>query len=332
MIRIAVDAVGGDHGPDVIVEGALAAAREVPLALTLVGPGGRLRPLLAAVPDLASLDVRLVESGEPVGMGEAPTAALRRRPDASIRVALEEVRAGRAAGLFSAGNTGATVVAAYTTLGTLEGVDRPAIAAVIPTRGHGAVLLDVGANVDSRPQHLVQFAAMGAAYARLAFKVAEPKVALLSIGEEETKGNDLTRETHRLLKASGLHFTGNIEARDLYAGEADVVVCDGFTGNIALKVSEGVFELVGEILRDASRDPSGDGVGVDGFRAFQRRADYSEYGGAPLLGVAGVVFIGHGRSSAKAVRNGVALAARFAAADFIARVKQDIFATGESHR
>jgi glycerol-3-phosphate acyltransferase PlsX len=333
MIRIAVDAVGGDHGPAVIVEGALAAAREIPLALTLVGPGEVLRPLLSAAPDAGTLDVRLVESGDAVGMGESPTAALRRRPKASIRVAVEEVRSGRAAALFSAGNTGATVVAAYTAFGMLEGVDRPALAAEFPTRRRPAILLDVGANVDCRPQHLVQFALMGSAYARLALDVPRPRVALLSVGEEETKGNDLTRETHRLLKASGLHFTGNIEARELYAGKADVVVCDGFTGNIVLKLGEGLAEVVGEVLREAWGDGANERVlGSQAYQAFNRRVDYSEHGGAPLLGVAGLVVIGHGRSSAKAVRNGVARAAQYAQAELIARVTQDLIATGERHR
>ena len=331
MIRIAVDAMGGDHAPATIVEGAVAAGRALPVALTLVGPAERLRDLLAAQPETGSVSVRVVESGEAVGMAEPPTAALRRRPDASVRVAIAEVAQGRADALFSAGNTGATVIASYAGLGMLRGADRPAIATTIPTRRGAAVLLDIGANVECRPQHLVQFAAMGTVFARVALGLDRPRVALLSIGEEESKGNELTREAHRLLKGGGLHFAGNVEARDVYAGEADVIVCDGFTGNIALKVSEGLVEMIGEVLREEA-GPGTNGSPADVFGVFEKRAHHDEYGAAPLLGVAGLVLIGHGRSSARAVRNGIAMAYRFAASDFIARVQEELVAAGVTHR
>jgi glycerol-3-phosphate acyltransferase PlsX len=331
MIRIAVDAMGGDHAPGTIVEGAVAAACSLPIALTLVGPKERVRAALAAVPQAASLEIRLVDSGEAVGMGEPPTLALRRRPDASIRVAVAEVAEGRADALFSAGSTGATVVASYAGFGMLRGADRPALAATIPTRRSAAVLLDVGANVECRPQHLVQFAAMGTVFARVALGVERPRVALLSIGEEETKGNELTREAHRLLKASGLHFTGNIEAHDVYAGQADVIVCDGFTGNIALKVSEGLVEMIGGLLREAE-GAAADGWFGEALRAFEKRVHHDEHGGAPLLGVAGLALVGHGRSSARAVRNGVAMTYRFAASEFISRVQEEIISSGGSQR
>ncbi|HEY3381855.1 MAG TPA: phosphate acyltransferase PlsX [Vicinamibacterales bacterium] len=336
MIRIAVDAMGGDLGPETIVSGALAAARDDrSLALTLIGQEDRLRAAMGASADAAALDVRIVPASDVIGMGEPPTAALRRRPNASIRVAAAEVASGRAAALFSAGNTGATVMAAHAAFGMLKGADRPALATTIPTRLGVAVLLDVGANVDCRPQHLVQFAAMGRVYARLALGIEAPRIGLLSIGEEENKGNDLTREAHRLLKAGDLTFIGNIEARDIYAGRADVVVCDGFTGNIALKVSEGLVELIGDVLReglagfglDASSPP-----GREAFDLFHTRVDYSEYGGAPLLGVAGLAVVGHGRSSAKAVRQGIKAAQRFAAGGFIARLQQDIIACSAGHQ
>jgi phosphate acyltransferase len=331
MIRIAVDAMGGDHGPETIIDGALAAAREGGLALSLVGPERRLQALLADHPGSAALDLVIVRADDVIGMGEPPTAALRRRPGASIRVAAAEVAAGRAAALFSAGNTGATVMAAHAAFGMLEGADRPALAATVPTRRSAAVLLDVGANVDCRPRHLVQFAAMGTVYARLALGVERPRIGLLSIGEEETKGNDLTREAHRLLKASGLNFTGNIEARDVYAGGADVIVCDGFTGNIALKVSEGLVEMIGDLLRDGVARLGADvasQVSRQMLDLFHGRVDDSEYGGVPLLGVAGLAVIGHGRSSAKAVRQGILAAGRFASAGFIARLQQEIAASG----
>jgi phosphate acyltransferase len=335
MIRIAVDAMGGDRGPETIIEGALSAAREGGLSLSLVGPEGRLRALLAGCHDAAALDVVIVHADDVIGMGEPPTAALRRRPGATIRVAAAEVASGRAGALFSAGNTGATVMAAHAAFGMLEGAERPALAVSVPTRRSAAVLLDVGANVDCRPWHLVQFAAMGTIYARLVLGVDRPRVGLLSIGEEETKGNDLTREAHRLLRASGLNFTGNIEARDVYAGGADVIVCDGFTGNIALKVSEGLVEMMCELLRDrvaglgAELAPR---VRSELFGLFERRVDDSEYGGVPLLGVAGLALIGHGRSSAKAVRQGILAAGRLASAGFIARLQQEIAASGVSHR
>src|SRR5437016_118558 len=225
-------------------------------------------------------------------------------------------------------------MAAYAAFGMLPGVDRPALAATIPTRSRPAVLLDVGASVECRPQHLLQFAVMGSLYARLAFGVGAPRVALLSIGEEETKGNELTREAHRLLKASSLAFIGNIEARDVYSGEADVIVCDGFTGNVALKISEGLVDVVEDLLREELSSTITMRVGSlltrRALRRFRRRVDYSEYGGAPLLGVAGVAVVGHGRSSAKAVRNAVAMAYRFASTRFIQRLEQDNAAAAAS--
>jgi phosphate acyltransferase len=335
MIRIAVDTMGGDRGPETIVDGALEAARDGHVALSLVGRDDLLRALLAARPEASSLDLAIVPADDVVGMGDRPTAALRQRPGASIRVAAAEVASGRAAALFSAGNTGATVMAAHAAFGMLEGADRPALAAIVPTRRSAAVLLDVGANVECRPRHLVQFATMGMVYARLALGVEQPRIGLLSIGEEETKGNDLTRQAHRLLKASGLNFTGNIEARDVYAGVADVIVCDGFTGNIALKVSEGLVEMIGDLLRDGVASLGAElaaRVGRDVIEVFARRVDDSEYGGVPLLGVAGLAVIGHGRSSVRAVRQAVLAAERLASAGFIARLQREIAASGVSHR
>jgi glycerol-3-phosphate acyltransferase PlsX len=222
------------------------------------------------------------------------------------------------------------VVAAHGAFGMLPGVDRPALAPSVPTRGGSAVILDAGATVECRPAYLLQFGVMGAVYARAWLGVDRPRVGLLSIGEEETKGNELTREAHRLLKASRLRFVGNVEARDIFSGQADVIVCDGFTGNVALKLSEGLVEMVEELLGEELQSTFSSQVGYllsrRAFRRFRRRVDYSEYGGAPLLGVAGLCIVGHGRSSAKAVRNAVAMASRVAESGVVARVAQEIAA------
>jgi glycerol-3-phosphate acyltransferase PlsX len=330
MIWIAVDAMGGDYAPRHVVDGALAAVRHFDLGVLLVGRAAAVEAELARHPDVDRDRVRLVDAAEVVTMEEAPAAALRRKPSASIKVAAEAVARGKAAALFSAGHTGATVMAAYSSFGMLAGVDRPALAATIPTRRRPAVLLDVGASVECRPPHLLQFAVMGSAYARITFDLAAPRVGLLSIGEEETKGNELTREAYRLLKAAPLAFIGNVEARDVYSGDADVIVADGFTGNVALKISEGLVEVVeGLLSEELSRTMTmrvGSLLTRRALRHFRRRVDYSEYGGAPLLGVAGVAIVGHGRSSAKAVRNAVAMAYRFAETRFLERVEADIAA------
>jgi phosphate acyltransferase len=331
MIWVAVDAMGGDFAPAQAVEGALAATRHFDLGVLLVGRSRSIEQELEHRADVDRARVRVVEAADVVGMDAAPAAALRRTPGASISVAAECVARGEASALVSAGHTGATVMAAHAAFGMLSGVDRPALAATIPTGGQPAVLLDVGASVGCRPQHLLQFAVMGSAYARLAIDVARPRVGLLSIGEEETKGNELTREAHRLLKTAPLAFIGNVEARRVYSGDADVVVCDGFTGNVALKISEGLVDFIEGELSRTFTTRIGSLLTRRALRHLHRRVDYSEYGGAPLLGVAGVTIVGHGRSNAKAVRNAVALAYRFAAADFIAQIEHDIAALAILH-
>ena len=316
-MRIAIDAMGGDGGPAVTVDGALVAARHLQVGLLLVGDAAAIESELARHP-VASLfrrlDVQVADAPDCVGMAEAAAQALRRKPRASIRVAAEAVRDGRADALFSAGHTGASVMAAHAAFGLLPGVDRPALATIVPTRRSPAVLLDAGANVGCRAAHLVQFALMGSAYARIALGLASPRVALLSIGEEETKGNDLIREAHQLLKSAPINFIGNVEGRHVYAGDADVIVCDGFTGNVTLKLSEGLVETVEALLHDELAATFGGRVGYvlsrQAFRRFRRRVDYSEYGGAPLLGLNGLCIVGHGRSSAKAVANAVTMAVR----------------------
>ena len=311
MIWIAVDAMGGDTAPGLVVDGALAAARHLDLGVVLVGPVSRIETQVERHAGVDWSKVRLVEAGSVIDMAESPTAALRRKPNASIKIAADLVARGEASALFSAGHTGASVMAAHGAFGMIAGVDRPALAATIPTRNRPAVLLDVGASVECRPAHLLQFAVMGSVYARVAFGTDQPRVGVLSIGEEEGKGNELTREAHRLLKGAPLNFIGNIEARDVYSGEADVIVCDGFTGNVALKISEGLVEVIEGLLRIE----------------LSVITDYTEHGGAPLLGVNGVAIVGHGRSSARAVRNGILMAHRFAADSVIQRIESGIAAS-----
>lgn len=331
-MRIAVDAMGGDFGPAIIVEGAVLAARQAGCSLLLAGPRDVLTRELARHEGAASLDVRIADAPDVVSMDDAPSSVLRAKRGASVRVAAEAVKAGEAEALFSAGHTGATLMAAHVTLGLLAGVDRPGLAAAVPTLSGTAVLLDVGANVECRPQHLVQFAGLGNAYARVALGIGEPRVGLLSIGAEESKGNDLTREAHRLLKTAPIKFIGNVEARDVFAGRADVIVCDGFTGNVALKVSEGMVEAMEQMLRaELSRTLAtrlGFLLARRAFRAFHRRLEYSEYGAAPLLGVAGLCFVGHGRSSVKAIRSGIAMAARLAGEGLLDRLAAELAPAG----
>ncbi len=328
-MRIAIDAMGGDFAPRQVVDGALDAARHLRCGLALVGRRDAIEGEIDRHGGLHGLDVVIVEAPDVIGMGEPPVAALRRNAGASIRVAADLVARGDAAALFSAGNTGATVVAAHSAFGMLPGVDRPALATTVPTRrGRPGVLLDACATVECRPQHLVQFAAMGTVFARVALGIERPRVGLLSIGEEEIKGNDLTREAHRLLKDGPLNFVGNIE--DAYSGEADVVVCDGFTGNITLKVSEGLADTIEHLLRQELTRTFAARLGYllarRAFRRFRRHVDSSEYGGAPLVGVAGLCLVGHGRSSAKAVRSAVTLATRFVEDGFLERLSGEIAA------
>jgi len=258
-------------------------------------------------------------ASERIGMEEKAAHAVRTKRDSSMRVGLKLVREGRAAGFVTAGNTGAAMATAKMVLGALPGVDRPALATPMPSStGNPCVLLDVGANVDCKPYNLEQFAVMGEMYARTVLKISEPRVGLLSIGEEETKGNDLTREAFPLLKALPIRFIGNVEGRDIFSGLADVIVCDGFVGNVALKTSEGVGRFVRDVLRESLTRTVTAKVGAllsrQAFNEFRRRLDYREYGGAPLLGVRGVCIIGHGSSNDRAIFNGIRVAYEFAKA------------------
>jgi glycerol-3-phosphate acyltransferase PlsX len=316
LVTIAVDAMGGDHAPGVVVEGVVLAARELGATIALVGPTDRLREALRRYPDADRLPISIVEAPESILMEEAPLAALRRKPRASIKVACEMVARGEAQAVVSAGHTGATLVAAHAVFGLVPGVERPALAVTFPTRTGAAVLLDAGANLECRPEHLRQFGVMGAAYARSALGVAQPRVGVLSIGEEAGKGTDLVREAHEALSQAPVLFVGNVDARAIFTGVADVIVCDGFTGNIVLKVGEGLVEIAEAMLRDELGASPAGRLGAwlarPAFRRFKRRVDYAELGAAPLLGVAGLTLVGHGRSSARAIQNAVGTAIRLA--------------------
>lgn len=317
MIRIALDAMGGDSAPHVEVQGAIQAARELPVGVTLVGDEKRIRQELSLY-QVHGLSLEVVHASQIISMKESAAAALRKKKDSSIRVATELVRKGMASGVVSAGNTGACLAAAKLTLGALNTVDRPALAAVLPTaKNRPSVLLDVGANVDCKPNQLFQFAIMGESFARLVLGRSRPRVGLLSIGQEDMKGNELTKEVFRLLKSAPLNFLflGNIEGRDVFKGEVDVIVCDGFIGNVALKVSEGLSEVVTHLLKKDLSSGLGSQIGAllsrKAFQNFVTRIDYSEYGGAPLLGVRGAVILCHGSSTAKAIKNAIRVALEF---------------------
>jgi phosphate acyltransferase len=325
-IDIVLDAMGSDKAPDPEIRGAILACRHLDVRVLLVGPEDRLRPALAAHPEAKKLPISIIHASEWIGMQEKAALAVRSKKDSSMRVGLKLVRECKAAGFVTAGNTGAAMVTAKMVLGALEGVDRPALAAIFPTTpGTPSVLLDVGANVDSTPENLRQFAVMGQIYARNVLKVANPRVGLLSIGEEDSKGNILTRDTLPLLRALPINFIGNVEGRDLYNGHVDVTVCDGFVGNIALKTSEGLARLVNTSLRESLKSTVTSQVGAllsrKAFHAFKKRLDYSEYGGIPLLGVRGVCIIGHGSSNEKAIMNGIRVAAEFAQAEVNAAIE-----------
>ncbi len=313
-MRIAVDAMGGDFAPREIVAGTLDAARTIPglSKLFLVGDEAAIRrefPSRATVPGL----IEIRHASEVVGMEESPAVAIRRKKDSSISRAVELVKNGEADAVFSAGSTGATVAAATLKLRTLEGVDRAAIACVMPTPGRPFVLLDAGATTDCTPQILAQFAVMGAVYAQEILGAHNPRVGLLSVGTEDSKGNETTKEAFKLLDQSGLNFQGNVEGHDLFDGKVDVVVCDGFVGNVVLKTSESVAHTMSRWLKEEFTRNAVRKIGAlllkPAFNAIKKKSDPSMYGGAPLLGVKGICIIGHGVSNARAVCNGIRVAA-----------------------
>src|ERR1700678_480656 len=316
MVTIAVDAMGGDDAPKAEVEGAIRAARSLGVRVLLVGNQEVVRAELKKHEDIYDLPIEVQHASEHVTM-EDSVKAMRQKRDSSIHVAARLVRDGIADGVVSAGNTGAVMATAKMVQGMLPGVDRTAMAAAFPTlRGTPVIVVDVGANVDCSARMLAQFAVMGDIYSRVIFRTPRPRVGLLSIGEEEHKGNELTRTATPLLKALPIHFIGNVEGRDIYTGETDVIVCDGFIGNVALKVSEGLVEMVYKMLRESLEATITRKIGSllarAAFKEFKKRVDYAEYGGAPLLGVKGVCIITHGRPNANAIKNAIRVAAEFA--------------------
>ena len=316
--------MGGDYGPAVVVEGAVAASREYGISLMLVGDKAAIERELGRL-TAESLPIEVRHASQVVGMAESPSHAVRRKRDSSLRVAAQLVKDADAAAFISAGNTGAAMALAMFVIGVLPGVDRPAIAAVLPNLKRFTVLLDVGANVDPKPTHLLQFAVMGHVYARDILGYDNPRVGLLSVGEEEGKGNELTKEAYEQLKASSLNFVGNVEGREIYNGRCEVVVTDGFTGNVALKISESLAEMLGamikeELTRDL-RSKVAAGLALPAFARFKRRVDYTELGGAPLLGIDGAAIICHGASPVKAIKNAVRVAGEWAKAGVNEHIK-----------
>jgi phosphate acyltransferase len=314
---IALDAMGSDRAPKPEVEGAIHASRQSGVRVLLVGQQAAIRAELDRHPAAADLPIEVVHASEVISMDDKAAQAVRAKRDSSMRVGLRLVRDGTASGFVTAGNTGAAMATAKVVLGGLPGVDRPALGAVFPTAIRtAALLIDVGANVDCSPENLEQFGVMGEIYFRSMFGTPRPRVGLLSIGEEETKGNDLTRQSFQLLKRLPLNFVGNVEGRDLYSGHVDVIVADGFVGNVALKISEGVANLVRATLKESLKETITRQVGYllsrSAFADFKKRLDHTEYGGAPLLGVKGVCIITHGSSNANAIKNAIRVASEFA--------------------
>lgn len=314
-MRIALDAMGGDFAPAVNVEGAIDTLNESKdIEIILVGDEDSIKKELSAK-KYPSNRLRIKHASQTVGMGEPALAAVRKKRDSSIKRAIELVRNNEADAAVSAGHSGAVMATARLMLGASRGVDRPAIATVMPTLKGQFILIDAGANVDCNPANLLQFALMGDAYCKAMMGIPEPKIGLLSIGEEDTKGNLLTKEAFKLLKDSGLNFIGNIEGKDVFFGNADVVVCDGFIGNIVLKTSEGLADAILKMLKREISDVATGKLGYllmkPALRNFRKKTDYAEYGGAPLLGISGTCIISHGRSSSKAIRNAIKVADEF---------------------
>ncbi|HUO30660.1 MAG TPA: phosphate acyltransferase PlsX [Bryobacteraceae bacterium] len=329
MLTIAVDAMGGDHAPKAEVEGSVKAARTLGIRVILVGRQDVIRRELQEYDDHRGLPLEIVHASEQVTMDDMAARAVRSKRDSSLRVASRLVRDGIAQGFVSAGNTGAVMATAKMVQGVIPGVDRPGLAGIFPTlNGKPVVVMDVGANVDCSPRMLAQFAVMSEIYSRVVLHQARPKVGLLSIGEEEHKGNETTRGATPLLKNLPIDFVGNVEGRDIYTGRSDVIVCDGFIGNVALKVSEGLVEMVKQMLQESLRATITRQIGYvlarAAFSDFKKRVDYSEYGGAPLLGVRGITIICHGRSNANAIKNAIRVAAEFSAGHVNQRIEDEL--------
>ena len=303
--------MGGDYAPAAVVNGAVLAVRELGIPLILVGNQDVIAKELTGLTYNPNL-ITIRHCTEVAGMGESPIDVIRRKKDASIRVALELVKKGEADGVVSAGNSGATMALGVVVLGKLHGVERPALGAILPSQSSSTLVIDVGANVDCTASQLVQFAIMAEPLARYIMKRPNPRVGVMSIGEEESKGNDLVRQTAEILKKTPLNFIGNVEGGDIFSGKVDVVICDGFVGNVCLKLSEGLAVTMIEMLREEVSSSLSSKLGFlflkTAFKRFAKRIDYAEYGGVPLLGVNGVVVVGHGASNPKAIMSAIRVA------------------------
>lgn len=329
MLTIAVDAMGGDHAPKSEVEGAIRAARHLGVKVILVGQQDVVRRELEQHDGAFDLPIEIAHASERVTMDDSAARAVRAKRDSSMRVASRLVRDGCAQGFLSAGNTGAVMATAKMVQGVVPGVDRPALVGILPTvQGSPVLLVDVGANVDCSPRMLAQFAVMAEIYSRIVLRRPKPRVGILSIGEEEHKGNELTRSVWPLLQALDINFVGNVEGGDIYAGNVDVIVCDGFIGNVALKVSEGIVEMVKHLLHESLEATITRKIGYvlsrTAYSDFKKRLDYSEYGGAPLLGVRGVCIICHGKSNPNAIMNGIRVAKEFCEAKINQLIEDDL--------
>ncbi|MBU0674896.1 MAG: phosphate acyltransferase PlsX [Proteobacteria bacterium] len=312
-MHIALDAMGGDRGSEELVLGAIEAVNDSKLVVSLIGDKKNLESILARHHFNDPERVRVVHTTQVVGMGDSPIDAIRRKPDSSIVVAFDLLRQGKVDSVVSAGNSGATMAAAVRSLGRLPKISRPGIASAFPTLKAPVIMMDVGANVDCRPKHLLQFGVMAAAFSEVIFGVIRPRIGVLSIGEEQGKGNSLVRKTDELFRQTSLNYIGNIEGGDTFLGDVDVIVCDGFVGNVCLKISEGLAEALTGMLRDEIQKSFTAKVGYllsrNAFSRFKKRIDYAEYGGAPLLGLNGTGIVCHGRSNATAIKNAVFVAA-----------------------
>lgn len=326
-MRIALDAMGGDYAPGEIIKGAVKAAQAYPrMEIILVGQSVRINPLLSNIP----ANMSLLEASEVIGMDEHPAQAVRKKKDSSIVVATRLVKEKKADAVVSAGSTGAQMASALLGLGRVKGVERPGIATVLPTLAGGKLVLDVGANPDAKPEHLLQYAQMGSIYAHHIMGIENPRIALLNIGTEESKGNELTQHAYPLLQASSLNFSGNIEGRDVPYGRADVVVCDGFVGNVVLKTAEGLAGALFELIKDKITSTPVRKLGAlavkPGLKEIARMMDYAEYGGSPLLGVNGISIVCHGSSKEKAIFNAIRVAGECAEAGLTELIAQEMTA------
>jgi len=334
-MKIMLDAMGGDHAPQVTVEGGVLAAQELGLEVVLVGREEAIRRELAKY-ETGGLSLSVVHASQVIKMEDKPATAVKAKKDSSMVVGMDLVKRGEAQAFVSAGNSGGVMVAALFHLGRIKGIQRPALCAIFVSREGPLCILDVGANTDCKPLYLLQFAIMGSVYMERVLGVEKPRVGIISTGEEEGKGNQLVLDTYPLLKESGLNFIGNVEGKDVFSGLADVVVTDGFTGNVMVKLTEGAAGFLGEVIEEEiKRSPLtalGGLLAKPAFSRMKKRLDYSEYGGAPLLGVNGVVIVGHGRSNAKAVKNALRMAKRTVEGGMIEAIKEEIERRVEGER